>query len=247
MSARHAVVVGGTRGLGLVVVERLLSRGFDVTIISRRPSPRHAGNSKTRHIEVDLEIMESLDGVWTKACDSLGEISYLILCQRFRGQGDPWEGEIQVGLTASRCLIEGFADHFTSAGDRAIGVVSSVYAQFVGASQPVGYHVVKAGLNEMVRYYASTLGRRGIRVNAIMPLTYMKDESRQFYENNTSLMNVYERLVPLRRMGHAEDSANALNFLCSEQASFINGQSLLIDGGVSVVWPEEVAKNFAGL
>jgi len=247
VSARHAVVVGGTRGLGLVVVERLLSRGFDVTIISRRPSPRHAGNSKTRHIEVDLEIMESLDGVWTKACDSLGEISYLILCQRFRGQGDPWEGEIQVGLTASRCLIEGFADHFTSAGDRAIGVVSSVYAQFVGASQPVGYHVVKAGLNEMVRYYASTLGRRGIRVNAIMPLTYMKDESRQFYESNAGLMDVYERLVPLRRMGHAEDSANALNFLCSEQASFINGQSLLIDGGVSVVWPEEVAKIFSGL
>jgi NAD(P)-dependent dehydrogenase (short-subunit alcohol dehydrogenase family) len=247
VSAQHAVVVGGTRGLGLVVVERLLSRGFDVTVISRRPSPRHAGNCRVGHIAVDLEATDSLDGVWTKACEPFGEISYLILCQRFRGQGDPWEGEIQVGLTASRCLIEGFADHFTSAGDRAIGVVSSVYAQFVGASQPVGYHVVKAGLNEMVRYYASTLGRRGIRVNAIMPLTYMKDESRQFYESNTSLMNVYERLVPLRRMGHAEDSANALNFLCSEQASFINGQSLLIDGGVSVVWPEEVAKHFAGL
>lgn len=247
MSAQHAVVVGGTRGLGLVVVERLLSRGFDVTIISRRPSPRHAGNSRVRHIAVDLEVADSLNGVWTKACDAFGQISYLVLCQRFRGQGDPWEGEIQVGLTASRYLIEGFADHFTSAGDRAIGVVSSVYAQFVGASQPVGYHVVKAGLTEMVRYYALTLGRRGIRVNAIMPLTYMKDESRQFYENNASLMDVYERLVPLRRMGHADDSANALNFLCSEQASFINGQSLLVDGGVSVVWPEEVAKNFAGL
>jgi NAD(P)-dependent dehydrogenase (short-subunit alcohol dehydrogenase family) len=75
----------------------------------------------------------------------------------------------------------------------------------------------------------------------------MKDESRQFYESNAGLMDVYERLVPLRRMGHAEDSASALNFLCSDQASFINGQSLLIDGGVSVVWPEEVAKNFAGL
>lgn len=247
MSAQHAVVVGGTRGLGLVVVERLLSRGFNVTVISRRPSPRHTGNSRVRHIAVDLEAVDSLDGVWTKACDYLGQISYLVLCQRFRGQGDPWEGEIQVGLTASRCLIDGFAEYFTSTGDRAIGVVSSVYAQFVGASQPIGYHVVKAGLNEMVRYYASTLGRRGIRVNTIMPLTYMKDESRQFYESNARLMDVYERLVPLRRMGHAEDSANALNFLCSEQASFINGQSLLIDGGVSVVWPEEVARNFAGL
>jgi NAD(P)-dependent dehydrogenase (short-subunit alcohol dehydrogenase family) len=247
VSARHAVVVGGTRGLGLVVVERLLSRGFDVTILSRSPSPRHAGNSKIRHVAVDLEAVDSLRGCWTRACDAVSPISYLLLCQRFRGQGDPWNGEIKVGLTASKYLIEGFADHFTPAGDRAIGVVSSVYAQFVGSSQPVGYHVVKAGLNEMVRYYAATLGRRGIRVNAIMPLTYMKDESRHFYEENAGLTDVYERLVPLRRMGHADDSANALNFLCSEQASFINGQSLFIDGGVSVVWPEEVAKSFARL
>jgi NAD(P)-dependent dehydrogenase (short-subunit alcohol dehydrogenase family) len=53
--------------------------------------------------------------------------------------------------------------------------------------------------------------------------------------------------VPLQRMGTTEDSANALSFLCSEQAAFINGQSLLVDGGVSVIWPEEVAKAFAGL
>ena len=247
MSAQHAVVVGGTRGLGLVVVEQLLSRGCNVTILSRNPSPRHADNFSVRHVAVDLESVDSLSGCWTKACDAWGPINYLILCQRFRGQGDPWDGEIKVGLTASKYLIEGFADHFTPAGDRAIGVVSSVYAQFVGGSQPVGYHVVKAGLNEMVRYYAATLGRRGIRVNAIMPLTYMKDESRHFYEENAELMDIYDRLVPLRRMGHAADSANALNFLCSEQASFINGQSLFIDGGVSVVWPEEVAKSFTRL
>jgi NAD(P)-dependent dehydrogenase (short-subunit alcohol dehydrogenase family) len=247
VNAQHAVVVGGTRGLGLVVVERLLSRGFEVTILSRNPSPGHAGNSKVRHVAVDLEAVDALKGCCTRACDAVGPIKYLILCQRFRGQGDPWDGEIKVGLTASKHLIESFADHFIADGDRAIGVVSSVYAQFVGGSQPVGYHVVKAGMNEMVRYYAATLGRRGIRVNAIMPLTYMKEESRHFYEDNAGLMDVYHRLVPLRRMGHAEDSANALNFLCSEQASFINGQSLFIDGGVSVVWPEEVAKSFASL
>ena len=55
------------------------------------------------------------------------------------------------------------------------------------------------------------------------------------------------RLVPLGRMGTSDDSANALSFLCSEQAAFINGQSLLIDGGVSVIWPEEVARSFADL
>jgi NAD(P)-dependent dehydrogenase (short-subunit alcohol dehydrogenase family) len=247
VSAPHAVVVGGTRGLGLVVVDRFLTRGCNVTVISRSPSQRHAGQPGVTHLSADLEQTESYDGVWSRARDGFGPISYLVLCQRFRGRGDPWDGELRVGLTASKRLIEGFADHFADAGDRAIGVVSSVYAQYVGSSQPVGYHVVKAGLNEMVRYYAAALGRRGIRVNAIMPLTYLKAESRQFYQGNAALMELYHKLVPLQRMGTADDSANALSFLCSDQASFINGQSLLIDGGVSVLWPEEVAKNFAGI
>ena len=247
MSAPHAVVVGGTRGLGLIVVERFLARGFSVTVISRTPSSRHAGNGIVRHLAANLEHPESCEGVWSRARDGFGPISYLVLSQRYRGTSDPWEGELRVGLTASKHLIEGFSDHFADSGDRAIGVVSSVYAQYVGSSQPVGYHVVKAGLNEMVRYYAVTLGRRGIRVNAIMPLTYLKEESRRFYEGNAGLMDLYQRLVPLQRMGTSEDSANALSFLCSEQASFINGQSILLDGGVSVIWPEEVAKGFAGI
>src|SRR5437879_2270515 len=132
MSRPHSIVVGGTRGLGLVVVVRLLTRGFDVSIMSRSPSARHAENPRVRHSAVDLEVADSLDGIWRKACEGWGPISYLFLCQRFRDQGNPWEGELQVGLTASRCLIEGFPDCFAGGGDRAIGVVSSVYAQFVG-------------------------------------------------------------------------------------------------------------------
>jgi NAD(P)-dependent dehydrogenase (short-subunit alcohol dehydrogenase family) len=247
MNAPHAVVVGGTKGLGFVVADRFLARGYNVSIISRSPSPRHAGNPKVRHLAADLENADSYDGIWSRACEGFGAISYLVLCQRFRGKGDPWEGELRVGLTASKHLIEGFANHFTETGDHAVGVASSVYAQYVGNSQPIGYHVAKAGQNEMVRYYAATLGRRGIRVNAIMPFTYIKEESRQFYESKTDLMELFEKLVPLRRMGTTDDSANALSFLCSEQASFINGQSLLIDGGLSVAWPEDVAKSFAGI
>jgi NAD(P)-dependent dehydrogenase (short-subunit alcohol dehydrogenase family) len=247
MNVQHAVVIGGSRGLGKVVVERFLARGCTVSVVSRqRPAdfPEQAG---LRHFAADLERTEGLAGLWTRVAEAGGPVSYLVLSQRFRGQGDPWAGEIQVGLTASRDLIEGFAAHFAETGDRAIGIVSSVYAEFVGSSQPVGYHVVKGGLNAMVRLYAATLGRRGIRVNAIMPLTYLKQESRAFYENNDRLMDTYRRLVPLGRLGTAEESADALDFLCSERASFINGQCLFLDGGVSVVWPEEVAKTFNGL
>jgi NAD(P)-dependent dehydrogenase (short-subunit alcohol dehydrogenase family) len=247
MTARHAVVIGGTRGLGRAVVERFLARGDSVSVVSRQPPADLSEQPNLRHFPADLERAEGLADLCSRIAEAGGPLSYLVLSQRFRGQGDPWAGEIQVGLTASRDLIEGFAAHFAEAGDRAIGVVSSVYAEFVGSSQPVGYHVVKGGLNAMVRHYAATLGRRGIRVNAIMPLTYLKRESRAFYETNETLMDTYRRLVPLGRLGTAEESADALDFLCSERASFINGQCLFLDGGVSVVWPEEVAKTFAGL
>jgi NAD(P)-dependent dehydrogenase (short-subunit alcohol dehydrogenase family) len=247
MTARHAVVIGGTRGLGRVVVERFLARGCAVSVVSRQRPADFPEQASLRHFPADLERAGGFADLCRQVAEAGGPVSYLVLSQRFRGQGDAWAGEIQVGLTASRDLIEGFVAHFTETGDRAIGVVSSVYAEFVGSSQPVGYHVVKGGLNAMVRHYAATLGRRGIRVNAIMPLTYLKRESRSFYESNEKLMDTYRRLVPLGRLGTAEESADALDFLCSERASFINGQCLFLDGGVSVVWPEEVAKSFAGL
>jgi NAD(P)-dependent dehydrogenase (short-subunit alcohol dehydrogenase family) len=243
----HAVVIGGTRGLGRVVVERFLARGSVVSVVSRQRPADFPDQGDLQHFAADLERGEGLAELCSRIAETGGPIHYLVLSQRFRGQGDPWAGEIQVGLTASRDLIEGFAGHFAADGDRGIGVVSSVYAEFVGSSQPVGYHVVKGGLNAMVRHYAATLGRRGIRVNAIMPLTYLKRESRAFYEQNDKLMEVYRRLVPLGRLGTAEESADALDFLCSARASFITGQCLFLDGGVSTVWQEEVAKTFAGL
>lgn len=247
MREGHAVVVGGTKGLGLVVTDRFLDRGLGVTIISRNPAPEHAGNQYVRHLGIDLESIQSLEPFAGQLRQTVGEkgIRYLVLCQRFRGSGDPWQGEIQVGLSASRLLVEGLLELFSDAGDRAIGIVSSVYAEFVGGSQPLGYHVVKAGLNQMVRYYAWKLGRRGIRVNAIMPLTYVKASSRSYYQSRRDLAELYDRLVPLRRIGDVNDSANALDFLCSEKAGFINGQCLYVDGGVSVVWHEEVGTSFS--
>jgi NAD(P)-dependent dehydrogenase (short-subunit alcohol dehydrogenase family) len=242
----HAVVVGGSKGLGLVVTDNFIARGMTVTVLSRTPADQHAGDARVRHVTVDLGKTESIQAALDRLCAVAPDnaVRYLVLCQRYRGDGDPWTGEMQVELTASRQLIEGLADAFCETGDRAIGIVSSVYAEFVGGSQPIGYHVAKAGLNAMVRYYACSLGQRGIRTNAIMPLTYIKETSRAYYQSQPRLMARYEQLVPLRRMGEAADSANVLDFLCSEKAGFINGQCIYIDGGVSAVWPEEIAERF---
>jgi NAD(P)-dependent dehydrogenase (short-subunit alcohol dehydrogenase family) len=176
-----------------------------------------------------------------------GAIHYLVFCQRYRGTGDSWNGELQVTLTATQQLILAMQSRFATVGDRAVAVVSSVYASFVGGSQPASYHVAKAGLNQLVRYSAWTLGQQGIRVNAVMPLTYMKQESREHYLSNAPLMDLYQRCVPLKRMGTTDDSANLIDFLCCDKSAFITGQAIYVDGGLSVVWPEELARGLTGL
>jgi NAD(P)-dependent dehydrogenase (short-subunit alcohol dehydrogenase family) len=241
----HVVVVGGTKGLGRVVVDRFLDRGCNVTVLSRNKT--QTTNTNLHHLSLDLENLTNATDVVNSVVAHGGPIQYLIFCQRYRGEGDQWAGEIQVSLTATDHLIKGFTNQFTPTGDRAIGVVSSVYAHFVGGSQPASYHVAKAGLNQLVKYYAWVIGKKGIRINSIMPLTYLKTESKDYYLAQKDLMKVYEDFVPLQRMGNADDSANLIDFLCSEKASFINGQSIFVDGGTSVIWPEELAKSLTGV
>jgi NAD(P)-dependent dehydrogenase (short-subunit alcohol dehydrogenase family) len=243
----HVLIVGGTKGLGQVVAQHFVDRGCRVTVLSRTAPPAGGMPTTLNHLAADLETLDDASPVVARTLEIGGPLRYLAFCQRYRGSGDAWSGEIQVGLNATRLLIEGFAEHFCMEGDRAIGVVSSVYAEAVGGSQPVGYHVVKAGLNQMVRYFAWVLGRKGVRLNAVMPLTYMKPESRAFYQGNAALQRVYRDFVPLGRLGDAEDSANLVDFLCSAKASFINGQCIFVDGGVSVMWPEELARSMSGV
>ena len=240
----HVVVVGGSKGLGREISRRYVERGYAVTVISRNPPPDATGIA---HVAADLETLASGDAVADEAVKAGGKPRYLIFCQRYRGSGDPWQGELQVSLTATRLLINAFADRFCEEGDRAIAVVNSVYAEFVGGSQPDSYHVAKAGLNQLVKYNAWVMGRKGVRVNAIMPLTYLKAESRDHYLANEPLMNLYRKFVPVGAIGRAEDSANLLEFLCSEKASFINGQAIFVDGGVSIIWPEELARSISGV
>lgn len=238
----HSIVFGGSKGLGRVLARQLAGRGDSVSVVSRSvPSPAEQVEGVS-YFSADIADASATAAALDAAIKQNGALDYLVFCQRYRGKENSWAGEIDVSLTASKRVIEYLQDQFSKGSDSGIVFVSSVFGDRVGEGQDISYHIGKAGMNHMARFYAVNLGRKGIRTNAVTPFTFLKEESKDFYLNNMELLQLYEEIVPLGRMATAEDSANVITFLCSPAAAFVNGQNIYVDGGLSLVWPETLAR-----
>jgi len=98
----------------------------------------------------------------------------------------------------------------------------------------------------MVRYYAVKYGKKNIRFNSILPSTLLKPENLDFFTKNNKVRKMIENITPLGRMGEADDIANMVEFLCSPKSTFITGNSFFVDGGLSLVGQETIARNLLG-
>lgn len=248
MKKKHTLIVGGTRGIGRVVVRTLSKENHVLSVIGRRPPSEIDRHTPDVHYwVVDLLDPKRLSVALAEIIHQNGKLNNLVFSQRYRREEDDWIGEIETSLTATKNVIERLVDEFDDANENSIVIVSSIASHYVAEEQALSYHVAKAGLNQMVRYYALVLGPKGIRINCVSPGTVLKEESKEFYLQNKRLYNLYKRLTPLGRMGTSDDIANVIAFLCSPKASFITGQNIVVDGGVSVQWHESLARKLTPL
>ena len=232
----HIVVVGGSRGLGNAFAAIALEQGFAVSILGRSTAMVPPRDYYVCDITRPDALLETLGTIRHER----GELHGITFFQRFRGVGDDWEGEIRTSLTATRAIIEQSVPFFASGNSNSIVLVSSVNASFISPALPCSYHVAKAGMCQMARYYASKLGGKGIRVNAICPGTFIKPEAEAYYAANPAVTDRLARASPLNRIGSYAEVANVIFFLLSDKSSFITGQALVVDGGASLRWQESL-------
>lgn len=237
MNHSHALVVGGTRGLGRGLVE-LWSEGTDAVSVIGRNLPVAdiaAPRAMVRYYTADVTDENRVASVIDEIVRVAGPVARLVFSQRYRGQSDSFDGELEVSLKGTRRIIEHVVARDQFAQSAAIVVVSSVLGRFIAAEQPLGYHVTRAALDQLVRFYAVQLAPRGIRVNSVAPNLIEKEEGREFYRQNSELKQHYQSVIPLGQMGTPRDVAYAIDFLCSDRAAHITGQTLVVDGGLTAV------------
>ena len=237
MKQKTSLVIGGTQGIGSVIKDILRERGDCVFTVSRRKL-----QCKT-HISVDLSSIGQISDNLTNFLSKRSKINNMVFCQRYRG--NDWKKEFHISFEVIQNVIDNVIQFFDKGSS--IVVVNSTASRFISDNQPLSYHVARAALDSLVRYYAVNLGGKGIRFNSILPATLIKPENSEFFTKDNPVTQLIEEITPLRRMGNATDVAYLVEFLCSDKSSFITGQSIIIDGGVSLVGQESIARILANM
>ena len=226
---KTSLVIGGSKGIGFEIVKTLLKRGDKVIICSR-----NIKDSKNR-ISIDLEDQVSVESFIKKI--KIKKIDNIIFSQRYRGNNA--NSERQVMLVATNSLIDGLQKKMSNKS--AIIVIGSVCTDGAILDQDLEYHTTRGGLEQLVRYKAIKLGKKGIRINSILATRSLKKENRKFYlKKNNQIRKNLERATPLGRMSDAKDIANTVEFLSSDKSAYITGQSIKVDGGLSLINQEHI-------
>ena len=236
------MVSGGSRGLGRAVVERLLADGYAVATFSRRSNDFIEG--LRRELPEDVFLWHDLNAAETGAlapfvrhvCRAFGGVDVLVNNAGLLVEGlltmtpmQDVETMIRVNLVGSVALAQACAKAMMRAGGGSIVNVSSVVSirAFTGVA---AYSASKAGLDGLTRSLARELGPKGIRVNSVQP-GYLDTE----LTGNMSEQKLAQvvRRTPLGRLGRTSDVVGLIAFLLSDEARFITGQTITVDGGLT--------------
>ena len=246
LNGKKAIVTGGSEGIGKAIALGLAQEGVDVAICARRKEPLEAAAKEIADatgrnivpITADLTDTEQANAFIDGAVEALGGVDILVnnagltrdqLAMRMKDED--WQLVLDVNLTAafrlSRACLRGM---MKARFGRIIGITSVVGA--TGNAGQTNYAASKAGMIGMSKSLAQEVASRGITVNCVAPgfiETPMTDVLSD--DLKTKLLTG----IPTGRLGHVDDIASACVYLASDEASYMTGQTLHVNGGMAML------------
>jgi 3-oxoacyl-[acyl-carrier protein] reductase len=242
LKGKRAVVAGGSRGIGRSIALAFAEAGAAVSICARGRGALDATLSEiaARRVKAhaavcDLADKDAIATYVAAAADSLGGIDILVNnASGFGGTDDEagWEKSLDIDIMATVRASHAAIPFLEKAGGGAILNISSISGYRASTRTPP-YAAVKAALINYTMSQALMLAKKGIRVNAIAPgsIEFPGGMWEERKTSNPQLYNAILRSIPWGRLGRPEEVANAAVFLCSGAASWVTGQTLVVDGG----------------
>ena len=249
LSGQVAVITGSSRGIGRAIAERMAEHGARVVISSRKADACEAvaadiraryGDDRAVAIAANISSKTDLQHLMDEARSRLGPIDILVCNAASNPYFGPQEGIsddqfrkiLDNNIIANHWLISMAVPQMKERRRGAIIIISSIGG--LRGSPVIGaYCISKAADMQLARNLAVEYGPHNIRVNCISPGLIKTDFARALWEDPAMLSRRTET-TPLRRIGEPDEIAGAAVFLASSAGSFMTGQSLVIDGGVTI-------------
>jgi 3-oxoacyl-[acyl-carrier protein] reductase len=245
---RAAIVTGSGGLLGGAIVKKLLAEGISVlaTDYDEVKGRLLVDQFKSDGMNIafcggDLASYSDIEKICHECKTTFGSIDIIVnnarpklTLQTFPEAMNEWQVALDILLSAPALIVKAaFSELILSKG--VVVNISSTNSSFI-SHQPLSYHVAKAAVDQLTRYLAYQLGPNGIRVNSVCPgLIEANVSSIKSASIDGGLGElITEAVVPLGRKGKTEEIADLVLFLASSSASYINGQAITIDGGMTL-------------
>jgi len=245
LEGRVALVTGGSRGIGRAVVGALANDGAKVAFVYNSNAEAanevvaavEAAGGECRAIQADVKSKEDADRIIEDLVESWGSVDIVVNNAGIIRDGllammepDAWEAVISTNLTSVYNFCQAVTRQMMSQRYGRIINMSSVAASVANPGQ-ANYAASKGGVEGFTRCIATELARRGITANAVAPGFIETDMTEAVVSAAGSEI---KKKIPVRRLGTPADIANAVLFLAQEQSSYITGQTLTVDGGLTL-------------
>jgi NAD(P)-dependent dehydrogenase (short-subunit alcohol dehydrogenase family) len=237
------VVTGGTSGIGRALSLGLAEAGAQVIATARRQQQvdetaaeiENLGR-QTLRLTSDVCVRTSLETLLAAVLDRFGKVDILINCAgrikrtpTLTMPEEEWSAILETNLTGTLRACQIFGRHMLDRGYGRIVNIASLNS-FVALNEVAAYAASKAGVASLTRSLAVEWSKKGVTINAIAPGVFRTELNAQLLDSTPRGQELLMR-TPMGRFGKTEELVGAAVFLASDGASFVTGQTLVVDGG----------------